>query len=245
MRKTHDFEVDYLCMDARGTAWRDLVASFKADRIVQCRHVLDCRRILEVGCGDGALLAALDQRGFGEAYWGLDVSQEAVRRTLLRPYIARLREARVYDGEVIPYANDSFDLIVFSTVLEHVNDVEGLLKEAVRVGTTVFVEAPLDDCLWVRWKVALTGCDYRREIGRVHSFNWTSLRQLLNGCVGTLLVEYQTAWLPDTIHRARYTGWRRLLLPFILGVRRGLRRTAPLTYTALLGDHAVGVVKRV
>jgi SAM-dependent methyltransferase len=86
-------------------------------------------RVLDVGCGEGHLTAAL--AGAGHSALGADVSAEALRRARsLYPYLD-LR-AIPADGEW-PLADASFDFVWAGDVLEHVADTLGWLSEVRRV----------------------------------------------------------------------------------------------------------------
>ena len=84
-------------------------------------------RILDLGCGLGDFAAALGQHG-AEAV-GCDVAGEALR-------LARARHPAiefVQSGEELPFDLGSFDAVWAGEVLEHVQDVLGLLAEVHRV----------------------------------------------------------------------------------------------------------------
>jgi ubiquinone/menaquinone biosynthesis C-methylase UbiE len=84
-------------------------------------------RILDVGCGLGDFAAALVEHG-AQAI-GCDVAEEALRRARARhPGIEFVRS-----GEELPFADGSFDAAWAGEVLEHVQDVLGLLAEVQRV----------------------------------------------------------------------------------------------------------------
>ena len=100
---------------------------------------LEPRRVVEVGCGDGALLAELRARGFGDEHAGYELSEAAVA-------IAREHgiDAESFDGVRLPLADSAFDLGLLSHVLEHAEDPAALLAETARVARAVVVEVPLE-----------------------------------------------------------------------------------------------------
>jgi SAM-dependent methyltransferase len=84
------------------------------------------RRVLEVGCGRGEFAERLGAAGI--AVVAVDQSAHMVELTR-----ARGVEARIADVEVLPFADDEFDLVVANFMLYHVADVDGALSELARV----------------------------------------------------------------------------------------------------------------
>jgi len=80
--------------------------------------------ILDVGCGDGAMLAHFAGLGRRRGV-GIDVSHEAVRRAA-----ARGVDARVDTMGGLLAGGERFDHVVLSEVVEHVADAEGLVRDA-------------------------------------------------------------------------------------------------------------------
>jgi 2-polyprenyl-3-methyl-5-hydroxy-6-metoxy-1,4-benzoquinol methylase len=99
---------------------------------------LQGKRILEVGSGFGIFLAVL-RRDYGAESYGIEPACNGfdtsfgIAREILTEY--QLDPAIITDakGEDLPFPNDHFDLIFSSTVLEHTEDPELVLGEAIRV----------------------------------------------------------------------------------------------------------------
>lgn len=85
------------------------------------------RTLLDVGCGSGALGAALKRRGPIEVV-GVELDAAAGER-------ARRVLDRIHLGDIesleLPYGTDTFDCIVLADILEHLRDPWGLLKRLV------------------------------------------------------------------------------------------------------------------
>jgi SAM-dependent methyltransferase len=98
------------------------------------RFVLDhCPRgrALDVGCGTGALAARLAEAGYEMA--GVDPSEGMLR--VLEERTSRVRAVRG-SGTSLPFADDSFDLVLSVAVMHHIadaGDVRRTLAEMVRV----------------------------------------------------------------------------------------------------------------
>lgn len=88
---------------------------------------------LEVGCGTGAVSRVLAEIPGVDEIVGIDPSPVFVERAReLGRGRARL-SFRAGDGRALPFADASFDLVVFHTTLCHVTDPEQALREAHRV----------------------------------------------------------------------------------------------------------------
>ena len=86
-------------------------------------------RVLDVGCGEGQLTAALADAGFPVV--GIDVAEEPLRRARARHPALDLRVVPV-EGPW-PLGDASFDLVWAGETIEHVADTAGWLSEVRRV----------------------------------------------------------------------------------------------------------------
>ncbi|MEO5807805.1 class I SAM-dependent methyltransferase [Devosia sp.] len=80
-------------------------------------------RVLDLGCGDGQIAASIMARRPDLSIEGVDV--------LVRPktHIPVTK----YDGNVLPFADNSFDFVTIVDVLHHTDDPAAVLTEAARV----------------------------------------------------------------------------------------------------------------
>ncbi len=85
--------------------------------------------VLDVGCGDGYLAFCLMQNRSDIVIQGLDVLHRK------KTYIP----VKMYDGQHLPYADSSFDTIMFVDVLHHSRSIERLLNEAIRVTRKIII----------------------------------------------------------------------------------------------------------
>jgi SAM-dependent methyltransferase len=103
-------------------------------------------RVLDVGTSTGANLRLLRDLGF-HAVDGLDFSQEAIR------YCREKGLGNVRQGDVcgMPFADESFDLLLATDIIEHVDDDLKALREIARVlrpGGKALIVVPAFPILW-------------------------------------------------------------------------------------------------
>jgi SAM-dependent methyltransferase len=153
--------------------WRALGAVGKADHVQElcARLGLVPDTVLEVGCGEGALLAELSRRGFAPALAGFEISEKAAS-------ISRSRglSVSVFDGARLPAGDLSHDLGILSHVLEHVPDPGALLRENARVCRSVIVEVPLEANLSARRASKREGA---AQIGHLQSLDRERVHELV------------------------------------------------------------------
>ena len=85
-------------------------------------------RILEVGCGGGALLSFLEARGHNAV--GVDILEEAVRLAAQAAPSSRVIRS---DAGELPFDAGSFDRLLSHHLVEHLDDLPGALQEWRRV----------------------------------------------------------------------------------------------------------------
>lgn len=240
------YEAGYTVEDPERAAqlgrWRALGARSKAAHVRElCRRgALSPASVVELGCGDGALLEAMARSGVGERYDGFELSEPAAAIARGRA-IANAGRIEAYDGARIPADDDAYDLAVVSHVLEHVESPAALLAEAARLATHVIVEVPLE----ANRSAARPG--KRAEalsIGHIQYFDRAAMRTLARGAGLTVLAEL-TDPLPRRHHaffaasapaRARATAkW---------AARATLWRVAPAVAERAITVHYAALLRR-
>jgi ubiquinone/menaquinone biosynthesis C-methylase UbiE len=114
---------EYDSLRPKGPAWRD-----RFDAIARLGG-LRGKRVLDVGCGTGAVAAALVEEA-GAKVWGVDQSVEmlAVAKSRVPPGVG-LKQGR---AEELPFRSAWFDAVVYSLVV-HLLDRPSAFAEAARV----------------------------------------------------------------------------------------------------------------
>jgi len=154
-------------------AWRMLGAKYKAQHIIDVCKGHSFKKILEVGAGDGSILKLLADQNFAPEYVAVEISDSGVEHIKARN-IKNLKSVQLFDGYHLPFEDNSFDLIILSHVLEHVEHERLLLRELKRVAHHCVIEVPRD------YKA---GVDNRIKhflaYGHINVYTPTSLRYLL------------------------------------------------------------------
>ncbi len=108
---------------------RFLINNFYQELLQSVKH-LKLKTILDAGCGEGFTLAKLQEKGIGRDLEGIDYSLEAINVGKKEHPSLLLKQGNIYK---LDYKNNSFDLVICSEVLEHLENPQKALKEIIRV----------------------------------------------------------------------------------------------------------------
>ena len=155
--------------------WRALGAKGKADHVIELCLRADIRpsTVLDVGCGDGALLSELRRRRFGQTLQGVEITQAAVRIARER---SEIDSVRLYDGARLELPDGAIELGIVSHVLEHVPDPSALLAEVGRVCAAVVMEVPLEANLSARRE---SKREHAEEVGHLQRLDRDAARAIV------------------------------------------------------------------
>ena len=219
--------------------WRELGARTKAAHAVAlCRPAP--ASVVEIGCGEGALLAELVRAWPDARFDGFELSAPAIEIARSRG-LERVGRLEAFDGAHVPAADGAYELAVLSHVLEHVPDPLPLLREAARVARRVLVEVPLEDNRSARRE------EKREEaarIGHVQFFDRAAVHALVRVAGLTVAAEL-TDPLPYG-HHAFFaeTHAERARAALKTGVRRAAWRLAPRQAERLFTVHYACLARR-
>lgn len=116
--------------DPREVERLDRQAAFVAPWSLEGFDAAPGHRVLDLGCGTGAMAAELARRFPGIDLVGLDRSSSQLAVARVRHPIARYVEG---DAAAMPFEDGAFDRVHASWLLEHVEDPVAVLREVRRV----------------------------------------------------------------------------------------------------------------
>lgn len=123
---------------------------FKSRRDMVLRYVrqFPSQRVLDIGCSSGLLLENLLELGVQpENLYGVDISPEAIEKCRQKGF----QNCYVMDGAAIDFPKGSFDLLIASDCLEHIeNDRKALQNwyDLLRPGGVLICFVPAYMSLW-------------------------------------------------------------------------------------------------
>ncbi len=112
--------------------------TLRPDLAIIARYVRDGARVLDVGCGDGALMAALrDFKGVDAR--GLELDGANVSSAVARGLAVVQGDA---DSDLADYPDNSFDYAILSQTLQTTRRPDLVLDHLLRIGDRAFVSFP-------------------------------------------------------------------------------------------------------
>jgi len=98
--------------------------------VLEILRPLKVDSILDVGCGEGFTLNKFKEEKIGKNLSGIDYSDDALKLGAETYPDLKLKKGDIYD---IHEKDNSFDLVMATEVLEHLDDPQKALKELIRV----------------------------------------------------------------------------------------------------------------
>ena len=128
-------------------------AGHRLDFLLVTHMVEPGSRVLDVGCGDGSLLALLrDRRGVDGR--GIEISREGVNACLAKGLPVIQGDA---DTDLADYPDDAFDYVLLSQTIQATHQPKVVLEHLLRIGRRAIVSFPNFGHWSVRLELALRG----------------------------------------------------------------------------------------
>jgi len=145
-------------------------------------------RVLDLGCGDGALLEHL-QRERGCSGYGVEIDDQAVHACVQRGVsVIQLN----LDEGLAMFGDSSFDVVLQIDTLQHLRNAEVMLRETARVGRNAIVAFPN----FAHWPNRLSVLRGRMPVTRRLPYQWYDTPNIR---VGTFC-DFQTLARKNALH---------------------------------------------
>jgi methionine biosynthesis protein MetW len=138
--------------------------SNRKDFDVIAQLVPDGARVLDLGCGDGELLALLRERR-GCSGYGIEIADANVLACVQRG--VSVIQLNLEEGLAL-FEDASFDVVLQLDTLQHVRNTQKLLRETARVGRIGIVSFPN----FAHWPNRLRVAAGRMPISRALPYRW-------------------------------------------------------------------------
>ena len=110
----------------------------RADLKIISGFVTSGARVLDIGCGDGALLMRLEEEKQADGR-GIELSQKGVNEAVARGLSVVQGDA---DHDLATYPDEAFDFVILSQTLQATHNPRLVLEELLRIGQKVVVSFP-------------------------------------------------------------------------------------------------------
>lgn len=120
------------------TAAHSITGSVRGDHILIAEMVATGSRVIDVGCGDGALLQLLAEQKAVDAR-GIELSREKVNACVARGLSVIQGDA---DRDLADYPDDAFDYAVLSLTIQATRNPKTVLENLLRIGRRAIVSFP-------------------------------------------------------------------------------------------------------
>jgi SAM-dependent methyltransferase len=206
--------------------WRRIGAIDKVSNIQALLRTEKVQSILDVGCGTGVVLSELVKRGIGTSHKGIDLAAPGVH---VDPGAKNLSLVE-YDGENIPFPDDSFDFVYASHVVEHVLNPRGFITEISRVAKRlVYLEVPCE----LHARTRYSDMQNTLNIGHINSYSPESF-SLLCQTADLKIIDSQLFDHSLAVHKFHTSSMKGILK---MNIRRAFLSAHPIFASRIFTYH--------
>ncbi len=149
---------------------RFFLNNFKQVLLAQVKEIRP-HAILDVGAGEGFTLEMFRENHIGERLEGIEYMDEALKfAKRLHPQV-KIKKGNIYE---LPYAANSFDLVICNEVLEHLDDPKKALNELKRVAKKYLILSVPNEPLFTIQRILRGKNVWKLGAHPEHIQHWTS-----------------------------------------------------------------------
>jgi methionine biosynthesis protein MetW len=197
----------------------------RADLRVIAGFITPGARVLDVGCGSGALLQRLEDEKQADGR-GIEISQKGVNEAVARGLSVVQGDA---DHDLATYPDDAFDFVILSQTLQATHNPRRVLEELLRIGRKVVVSFPNFGNWRVRGQFLLKG---QMPVTDELPYSWYDTPNI-HLCTGR-----------DFVNLLEAIDARIEASVALVGNGRRLRRSLPLSLWNLWAHQAIFLLSR-
>ena len=193
-------------------------AALRPDLAIIDAQIAPGARVLDIGCGDGALMAALGARGVDAR--GMELDGACVERCVARGLSVMQGDA---DRDLADYGDGAFDYAILSQALQTMHRPADVVEQLLRIGKRAFVSFPNFAHWRVRASLLWSG---RMPVTRLLPVAWYETPNIHHVTVRDFRafaaqrgIRVEQAWflIGDRLTSPAAAGWRAEHAVFLLG----------------------------
>lgn len=193
-------------------------AALRPDLAIIAAQIAPGARVLDIGCGDGALMAALTARGVDAR--GMELDGACVERCVARGLSVMQGDA---DRDLADYGDGAFDYAILSQALQTMHRPADVVEQLLRIGKRAFVSFPNFAHWRVRASLLWSG---RMPVTRLLPVAWYETPNIHHVTVRDFRafaaqrgIRVEQAWFlsGDRLTSPAAAGWRAEHAVFLLG----------------------------
>ncbi|WP_199504639.1 methionine biosynthesis protein MetW [Qipengyuania sp. YIM B01966] len=193
-------------------------AALRPDLAIIAAQIAPGARVLDIGCGDGALMAALGARGVDAR--GMELDGACVERCVARGLSVMQGDA---DRDLADYGDGAFDYAILSQALQTMHRPADVVEQLLRIGKRAFVSFPNFAHWRVRASLLWSG---RMPVTRLLPVAWYETPNIHHVTVRDFRafaaqrgIRVEQAWFlsGDRLTSPAAAGWRAEHAVFLLG----------------------------